>query len=63
MAEDKIPSGVRLSPEIHAKIKYICKVNHRSFNNQMEMLIFEYIKKFEAENGPIPFDDNAIKDN
>lgn len=29
----------------------------------MEMLIFEYIKKFEAENGPIPFDDNAIKDN
>ena len=62
MPTSKIPTGLRLEGETLAKITYISKLNHRSFNNQMEMLILEYIKKFEAENGPIPFDDDAIKD-
>ena len=47
MAEDKIPSGVRLSPEIHAKIKYICKVNHMRITESCYSFIVYFKKMFD----------------
>ena len=51
---DKIQTTLRLNAAIYAKMVYISKVSRRSFTGQVELLCAACIKKFEAENGPIP---------
>ena len=45
--------GIEISPEIHAKLKYISKYEGRSMNGQVLYLIRDCIKNFEKENGTI----------
>ena len=45
--------GIEISPELHAKLKYIAKYEGRSINGQVLYLIRVCIKDFEKENGTI----------
>mgnify|MGYP004618847467 FL=1 len=45
--------GIEISPELHAKLKYIAKYEGRSMNGQVLYLIRICIKDFEKENGTI----------
>ena len=45
--------GIEISPELHAKLKYIAKYDGRSMNGQVLYLIRDCIKNFEKENGTI----------
>ena len=54
MATDKIQTGIRLSSEALDKIKYIAQRNLRSFNGQIEYLVFCCIEDYERVHGPIP---------
>ena len=56
MATDRIQTGIRFTPETLKKISYIAKVNHRSLNAQLEVLVEAEISRFEKENGEIVLD-------
>lgn len=49
--------GLRVSPEIHRKLKYIAEYEGRSINGQAYYLILSCIREFEKTNGPIPKDE------
>ncbi len=57
MAISKIQTGLRLEENTWKKISYISKVNKRSLNAQIELIIEECIGEFERNNGSIPLDD------
>lgn len=57
MAVSKIQTGLRLEEETWKKISYISKINKRSLNAQIELIIEECISQFERNNGSIPLDD------
>lgn len=48
--------GLRVSPEIHKKLKYIAEYEGRTINGQAYYLILSCIREFEKINGPIPED-------
>ena len=48
--------GLRVSPEIHRKLKYIAEYEGRSINGQAYYLILSCIREFEKANGPISED-------
>ncbi len=54
MPTDKIQTGLRLRPEALRKITYIAKREKRSMNAQIEYLIDECIREYEAEYGAVP---------
>lgn len=49
--------GLRVSPEIHQKLRYIAKYEGRTINGQAYYLILSCIREFEKEHGPISEDD------
>ncbi len=57
MAVSKIQTGLRLEEDTWKKISYIAKINKRSLNAQIELVIEECIGLFEKNNGSIPLDD------
>ena len=60
MATNKIQTGIRFQPELLYKISYVAKENKRSLNAQLEYLAQLCVREFEAENGEIPLDEDAI---
>ncbi len=46
--------GLEISPELHHKLHYIAKFEGRSANGQIQYLIRQCIKDFEAKEGEIP---------
>ena len=60
MATNKIQTGIRFQPELLYKISYVAKENKRSLNAQLEYLAQLCVKEFEAQNGEIPLDEDAI---
>ena len=60
MATNKIQTGIRFEPELLYKITYVAKDNKRSLNAQLEYLAQQCVKDFEAANGPIPLDEDAM---
>ena len=60
MATNKIQTGIRFQPELLYKISYVSKENKRSLNAQLEYLAQLCVRKFEAENGEIPVDEDAL---
>lgn len=60
VATNKIQTGIRFEPELLYKITYIAKQNRRSLNAQLEYLAQECVKQYEAENGSIQIDENAL---
>ena len=60
MATNKIQTGIRFDPELLYKITYIAKDNKRSLNAQLEFLAQSCVKEYEAENGAIAIDEEAL---
>ena len=60
MATNKIQTGIRFEPELLYKITYIAKDNKRSLNAQLEYLAQTCVKEYEAANGLIPVDEEAL---
>ena len=60
MATNKIQTGIRFQPELLYKISYVAKENKRSLNAQLEYLAQLCVREFEAENGEIPVDEEAL---
>ena len=60
MATNKVQTGIRFEPELLYKIAYVSKDNKRSLNAQLEYLALSCVKEFEAANGPIPVDEDAL---
>ena len=50
--------GLRVSPEIHAKLRSIAEYEGRTINGQVIWLINRCIREFERENGPIEWEEN-----
>ena len=48
--------GIEITPDVHAKIKYISKYEGRSINGQVLYLVNQCIRDFEKENGTIKLD-------
>ncbi len=46
-------TGIRLSDEQNAKIRYIAEYNHRKLNDEFRLIIDKHIKEYEAEHGEI----------
>lgn len=44
---------LRISREVHQKIRYIAQYEGRSLNSQIYTLILSCIRNFEKANGPI----------
>lgn len=53
MTSSKKPYALRVDELEFEKLKLIAKANHRSINLQIEALISECIKTYEAENGEV----------
>ena len=49
--------GLRVSPEVHKKLRYIAKYEGRTINGQAYYLILSCIRELEKEHGPIPEDE------
>ena len=49
--------GLRVSPEVHKKLRYIAEYEGRTINGQAYYLILSCIREFEKENGPISAED------
>ncbi len=60
MATNKIQTGIRFEPELLYKISYIAKDSKRSLNAQLEYLAQKCVREYEAENGIIPINEEAI---
>ena len=60
MATNKIQTGIRFEPELLYKITYVAKDNQRSLNAQLEYLAKLCVKEYEAANGSIPVDEDAL---
>jgi len=60
MATNKVQTGIRFEPELLYKITYVAKDNKRSLNAQLEYLAQLCVKEYEAENGEIPVDEEAV---
>ena len=60
MATNKIQTGIRFQPELLYKITCVAKENKRSLNAQLEFLAQQCVKEYEAENGAIPVDEDAL---
>jgi hypothetical protein len=54
MPTRKVATGIRLDEIAWAKITYIAKLEHRSFNSQIEHLVEQCIGEFEKKNGALP---------
>ncbi len=48
------PFSLRISEEMHYKLKMIAIAHKRSENKEIEYILEEYIKAYEKENGPFP---------
>lgn len=60
MATNKIQTGIRFEPELLYKISFIAKDNKRSLNAQLEYLAQCCVKDYEAANGAIAVDEDAL---
>ena len=54
MAVNKIQTGLRLDESVYGKLKTIATKERRSINNLVEILIQDYLERYEQENGEIP---------
>lgn len=60
MATNKVQTGIRFEPELLYKISYVARDNKRSLNAQLEYLAQTCVREYEAANGPIHVDEDAL---
>ncbi|NCB62787.1 MAG: hypothetical protein EOM52_04100 [Clostridia bacterium] len=59
--KDDLPRyTMRLAPALLKKLHYVAAYDGRSVNKELEILVRDYIEKFEAKNGKI--DINAVRE-
>lgn len=49
--------GLRISPEMHKKLVYIAEYDARNVNSLTMSLLYQCIRDFEKEHGPITAED------
>lgn len=45
--------GVRMDDELYLKLKYIAKVENRSYNQEAVHILQKYVTEYEEQNGTI----------
>ena len=60
MATNKVQTGIRFEPELLYKITRVARENKRSLNAQLEFLAQQCVKEYEASNGEIDVDEDAM---
>ena len=50
--------GLRVSPEVHGKLRYLASYEGRTINGQVQYLILQCIREFEKEHGPIDLEES-----
>ena len=60
MATNKVQTGIRFEPELLYKITYVAKDNKRSLNAQLEYLAQACVREYEAKNGAILVNEDAL---
>lgn len=45
--------GVRMDDELYLKLKYIAKVENRSYNQEAVHILQKYVEEYEEQNGSI----------
>ncbi|QNM09594.1 hypothetical protein [Wansuia hejianensis] len=53
MASKEKMTGIRLSNDQNAKIRYIADFNHRKLNDEFRLIVDKHIQAFEYEHGEI----------
>ena len=48
------PFSLRISEDLLDKIKYLASLNKRSANREIEFILEQHIRNYEAEHGTIP---------
>ena len=48
------PFSLRISEELHRKLKVVAEQHRRSENKEIEYILEEYVRRFESEYGVIP---------
>ena len=51
------PFSLRISEELHRKLKVVAGQHKRSENKEIEYILEEYVRRFESEYGAIPEND------
>lgn len=57
MANYYTPFSLRVSEELLTKLKHIAAVNKRSANKEMEFVLEQYVREYEAAHGEIPVEE------
>ena len=60
MATKKRAVLMRFQPESYDKLKVLSAMNRRSVTNQVEILVDQFIRSYEKENGAVPMIDNSV---
>lgn len=45
--------GVRMNDELYLKLKYIAKIENRSYNQEAVHILQKYVTEYEEQNGVI----------
>jgi len=48
------PFSLRISEEMHRKLKFISQQHKRSENKEIEFILEEFVRNYETEYGTIP---------
>ena len=60
MATKKRQVLMRFQPESYDKLKVLAAINRRSVTNQVEILVEQFIRGYEKENGAIPMIEKSV---
>lgn len=63
MAKETLkPYPIRVEETLFEKFKFVAKVNHRSISGHLAFLMEQAVKTYEAENGEISVDIDALSE-
>lgn len=60
MPSQKPNRPCRIDDELYLKMKFLAKLENRSFNNFVESLFIKTVAAYEAENGEIKVDPDEL---
>lgn len=60
MPSQKPNRPCRIDDELYLKMKFLAKLENRSFNNFVENLFIQTVAAYEAEHGEIKVDTDAL---
>lgn len=62
MATDKKVFTLRMQPETYEKVRYMAFMERRSIAMEIENILLEYAKSYEAEHGSIPLPEDLSQE-